>query len=35
MTTGWTGKETALALSLLVLAVIIIGGLAIIVRELT
>ncbi len=33
MTSGQTGKVTALVFSLLILAVIIIGGLAIIVRE--
>ncbi len=33
MTSGWTGKDTALAFSILAAAVIIIGGLAIIVRE--
>ncbi len=33
MTSGWTRKDTVLAFSMLVGAVIIIGGLAIIVRE--
>ena len=33
MTSGWTAKDTMLAFSVLILAVIIIGGLVVIVRE--